>query len=332
MTVVGPLPASIKCTTCGTVSPIVEGGGSSTGLSAPGVPRQKRSVGRRVARALASIILFLIVLAIVVYGVVPAFMAYYDGLNRTTGFQGSSMAYYDLQIAEEFYNSFASLEYNVTATAQSDAYGFGPGYLLNGLTDQGYWYQVGFSWNWTYADFINHAVGFKMSYEVFNPSFNSIYPANGGGIKNFSGTVNPGDIINLGLKFSGGNVVMSAVDLQTNASSIEKYASFNATTFVGTQSTNNGHTFSGLMTEWYHADPSQINMKQVNYSISGSPVKGASFFVEELNFTNNTPFKTPPVFQQSQSTVFFTQPSQIKTFTLDGVTIRASGYNFVTGS
>jgi hypothetical protein len=37
----------------------------------------------------------------------------------------------------------------VTAVAQTDASsGYGPAYLLNGLTDKGYWYQVGLAWNW----------------------------------------------------------------------------------------------------------------------------------------------------------------------------------------
>ncbi len=44
--------------------------------------------------------------------------------------------------------SYSQLEFNVTAVAQCDTNGYGPAYLLNGLSNTGYWYQVGINWDW----------------------------------------------------------------------------------------------------------------------------------------------------------------------------------------
>jgi hypothetical protein len=55
---------------------------------------------------------------------------------------------YDEQIGATFTQDVAALTYNVTAVAQTDSDGYGPAYILNGLTSAGYWYQVGLSWHW----------------------------------------------------------------------------------------------------------------------------------------------------------------------------------------
>jgi len=54
--------------------------------------------------------------------------------------QGAPSPNYDEQLGTTFTQDFSSLAYNVTALAQADADGYGPGYLLNGLTPEGYWY------------------------------------------------------------------------------------------------------------------------------------------------------------------------------------------------
>ena len=56
---------------------------------------------------------------------------------------------YDEQVGETFTQSFTSMAY-VTAVAQVNSDGIGPAYLLNGLSDKGYWYQVGLSYNWAH--------------------------------------------------------------------------------------------------------------------------------------------------------------------------------------
>src|SRR5207245_10637409 len=74
---------------------------------------------------------------------------------------------YDEQLGTTFTQSFASIAYNVTAVAQSDTYGYGPAYLLNGLGSTGYWYQVGISYDWPFTAG-GYNPGFGMNYEVFD--------------------------------------------------------------------------------------------------------------------------------------------------------------------
>jgi hypothetical protein len=62
--------------------------------------------------------------------------------------------------------SFTNLSYNVTVLSQSDSYGYWPTYLLNGISNRGYWYQVGVAWNWAYY-LGGHLSGFNFLYESF---------------------------------------------------------------------------------------------------------------------------------------------------------------------
>lgn len=291
---------------------------------------RKRGGPVRFLRWFTSLILFLVVLLVVVYGALPAILSYYEQSGPADGYIGSNQAFYDLQIAEIFYDNYTSLSYNITAIAQSDAYGFGPGYILNGLSGAGYWYQVGISWNWSHSDYIGHFTGFRMNYEVFSPQYKSIFPSNGGGIANFSGMVNANDNIELGLHFSNGSVVMAATDTQTGAHASMSYDSFGSSIFVGSSFVNNGHTFTGLLTEWYHTDPQQTTLTPVTYTVYGSPIKAATFLVDELNFTNGTPFSTPPILQGHSGLTFFANPSHLHTISMAGISVRASGYQFIT--
>ncbi|MEM4093255.1 MAG: hypothetical protein QW837_09485, partial [Conexivisphaerales archaeon] len=61
-------------------------------------------------------------------------------------------ANWDEQLGESFTQSFTSMAFNVTAIAQESSYGYGPAYLLNGLSNTGYWYQVGLSYDWPHAN------------------------------------------------------------------------------------------------------------------------------------------------------------------------------------
>jgi len=76
---------------------------------------------------------------------------------------------YDEQVGVTFTQDFSVLAFNVTAVQFTDSSGVGTGYLVNGLTNLGYWYQVGLSYNWPLASGgVNH--GFNMNYEVFDRS------------------------------------------------------------------------------------------------------------------------------------------------------------------
>ncbi len=167
-----------------------------------------------------------------------------DGTN-----QALPAANYDEQLGEVFLQSLKGITYNVTATVQTDSNGYGPAYLLNGLTPAGYWYQVGLSYNWPYtsAQGGGYESGFQMLYETFDPSGNSIFPTDGGGgNESFSGVVHANDVVLLSLTFSGNNVAMSAHDWSTGASASESYTAKGSTSFVGGLS---GGYFTGLMTE-----------------------------------------------------------------------------------
>jgi len=89
-------------------------------------------------------------------------------------------ANYDEQIGMTFTQSFSSMAWNVTAVAQSDTNGYGPAYLLNGLSTAGYWYQVGISYDWPYAAG-GYNPGFHLSYNVFDSTGHVVLPSNGGG-------------------------------------------------------------------------------------------------------------------------------------------------------
>src|SRR5208282_5779299 len=105
-------------------------------------------------------------------------------------------------------------------------------YLLNGLTDAGYWYQVGVSWNWSPGE--TPGTGFDMNYEAWDASGNSIFPANGGGLVAFSGAVNNRDTVLLSLQFtSSDTVTMMAQDVNTGAQAQVTFSAEGATVFVG---------------------------------------------------------------------------------------------------
>jgi hypothetical protein len=237
---------------------------------------------------------------------------------------------YDEQIGMTFTQSFSSLEYNVTAVAETDpVLDDGPGYLLNGLANTGYWYQVGLSWNWSPGQ--TPGTGFDMNYEVFDTSQNSIFPTDGGGgVIAFSGSVNPGDTVLLNLYFSSSSVVMAAEDISTGSFASETYGALGGTCFVGSPSgpANSNGYFTGLMTEWYHGDPYFANGEQVSYSDSTFGLSSAWMWMDEFN--SNT---LQAVFSaETGSPVAYTSPSKLQEFSFNGTDEFSDAYEFVTGN
>src|SRR5205823_15073949 len=139
-------------------------------------------------------------------------------------------ANYDEQLGTTFTQSFVSIAYNVTAVAQSDTYGYGPAYLLNGLSSSGYWSQIGISYDWPFTAG-GYNPGFGMNYEVFDSQGASVFPSSGGGLSSIQ--VNPGDIVLLNLYFSGRNVVMLARDWNTGSSASQTFSSAGVTSLLG---------------------------------------------------------------------------------------------------
>lgn len=227
------------------------------------------------------------------------------------------------QLGLTFTQNFLSMAYNVTAVPQTDTNGYGPAYLLNGLSDSGYWYQVGLSYYWP------STAGFNLIYCVFDANGNIVLPSNGGGgISPFSGPVNPGDTVLLSLNFSGGNVFMNAKDWNTAAFAYQIYSDEGATYFMGQPSSsgNPNGFFSGLMTEWYHANPYYGTEEEVIYSNFTSALTSAWMWIDEWN-----PY-TMEILFYSIEFVNYTNPNQLQSFSSNGATESSNAYEFVTGS
>lgn len=248
------------------------------------------------------------------------------GLGET-----SNLPLYDEQFGLTFTGSFTSLAYDVNATAQFDPSGTGPAYLLNGLTNQGYWYQVGLSYNWpTGTGLVNN--GFMINYNVFGPDGSILWPSNGaGGVIPLNGPVNPGDHVRLELYFSNGNVVMYGYDLNTSASASTTYNAEGATEFVGSPSSSVSSSgfFTGLMTEWYHVEPWYGGGFLASYIAYGAVNSPAWLWVDEFfycqgcgggkitTFLNNTngPVNPNPSYQflSNGATLMYTSDGDFST-------------------
>jgi Divergent InlB B-repeat domain len=238
--------------------------------------------------------------------------------------QGSTV--YDEQIACTFTQDMPSLSYTVTAVGQSGTDGYGPAYLVNGLGNTGYWYQVGLSYNWSTGS------GFQLSYEVFNTSGNSIFPSDGGGgISTFS-PVNNGDLVTLSLSFSNGNVTMLGSDQNTGAHAQETYSASGATTFVGNPSSvaSKAGFWTGLMTEWYHTAAYHGDEQNVTYYDNGPAISSAWMWIDEISVSQNGSIRQ--LFSaQTPSPFTFTNPTQFQTLTSNGATESINATQFVTG-
>src|SRR5712691_6872795 len=191
-------------------------------------------------------------------------------------------ASYDQQVLLVFAQDFSSLSYNVTAVPQADLYGFGPAYLVNGHSDSGYWYQVGMAYNWPLASGTSYDAGFHFTWEVFYPNGTTNNPV----LSRVPDNVNQGDTVRLSLTFSSGNVIMSTFDYNTGASSSHPYNAGGGTIFKGSSSSRATRTPTSLMTEWYHASPSETPMKQVTYSEQNVPISSGWICIGEYAPSN----------------------------------------------
>jgi PKD repeat protein len=237
-------------------------------------------------------------------------------------------ANYDEQLGTTFTQSFASLAYNVTAVAQSDTYGYGPAYLLNGLGSTGYWYQIGLSYDWPFTAG-GYNPGFGMNYEVFDPQGASIFPSSGGGLSSIQ--VGPGDTVLLSLNFSasGRSVVMMARDWNTQSANSVSFSAERAISFKGlTNSFEQTGFFTGLMTEWYHVDPNLANEGEVAYSTNTNPLSSAWMWMDEFSVAG-----AGSVFSDATMSpvTFSSSPSQLQPFYSHGAYEAVDSYQFVTG-
>ncbi len=239
---------------------------------------------------------------------------------------------YDEQLGLTYTQStFSGLAFNVTAVEQSfnDSYGAGPVYLVCGLSNSGFWYEVGLGSDWPLANG-GYQAGFSLLYEAFDPGGVSIFPADGsGGLLNFSAPVNANDSVNLALSFSGGNVTMTGFDWATKASASESFSAEGATYFTGDPSSpsNAEGYFTGLMTEQYHADPYYGNMQEVTYSESSFAFSSAWMWIDEYNSVSGITLFS----DQTISPVSYASATQLQSFSSNGATEYSDAYGFITG-
>jgi hypothetical protein len=243
---------------------------------------------------------------------------------------------YDEGVGLEFRQNFTTISFNVTAVAQDDPSGVGPAYLLNGLTDKGYWYQVGVSWDWGGLN-LGYYSGFKFVYQVWNTNLSqSVFPAVGVGLAAFNGTVNPGDEVLLSLSFGPGyDVVMQASDASTHASASIEYASYGAETFIGSDA-KPGFFGTGLLTEWYHNAPSFCSDRKVIYSNTKIILGPVWVNIHEFNLSCYTTCQALNSTENPYLNYFFGfQPfnlnsSSFQSYTGLGTAIYANEHEFVT--
>lgn len=241
---------------------------------------------------------------------------------------GTDLVNYDEQLGLTFTQNSSSLACNVTAVVQTYYQGEGPAYLLNGLSDQGYWYQVGLSWNWPYLDGSGYNPGFNALFEVFAPNGTSIFPSGRGSLlKGIS--VNQNDTVSLELFFSNSNVTMWADDLNTGSTVQESYPAHGATHFVGLQN-NTGNSegfFTGLMTEQYHATSYQGDMQTVVYSGSAFKMSSAWMWIDEYQ----PPNRTEPLFSDDIQ-ISYSNPTLLQRFSSHAANEFSDANQFMTGN
>jgi len=257
--------------------------------------------------------------------------------EATTLVPSNAPSAYDEGLWLAFRQNFTSIAYNVTAIAQNDSYGVGPAYLLNGLTDMGYWYQVGISWDWGYSHYTGYSTGFEFIYEVWNTHFNeSVLPTVGVGLAGFNGTVNSGDSVLLSLSFGPGyNVIMQAKDTDTSASASLEYPSYGASTFMGT--TSKPELFgTSLLTEWYHVTPNYCSDREVIFSNMEISLSSAWLGIHEFNLSGSVPSPffnsndNPHLYYFYQSQLFNLSSSSLQSYSGLGTTIYANAHEFIT--
>jgi hypothetical protein len=239
----------------------------------------------------------------------------------------SSGSAYDEQLGLTFVQNFSSITFGIIAVAQHSTLDhYGPAYLVNGLTNVGYWYQAGLAYDWPTTG--GYAAGFYFVYEVFAPNGTSIFPSGGGGGLSLfiNGTVNAADFIIVSLSFSGKNVTMSASDSNTGAYASQSYSAENAAYFEGlAKATTANGMFSGLMTEWYHSAPYFGKEAQVTY-YNSVQLSSAGMWMDEFapGWNGNWSAATGP-FQYSN-------PNQLLEATYDNATEYSDAYVYISGA
>lgn len=157
-----------------------------------------------------------------------------------------------------------SLSTNVTFSEISDGDGYGPAYLLNGLTNEGFWFQIGTAYNWSIQSG-GYTAGPGVIYAEFSPKSSPNSPAQ---IRFVPAQIGLGDKVHLSLGFSGGRVVLCATDAQRSYQFSKSFDAMGASVFLGTRGASPPAAFfSGWMTEWRHGSEYMGPTAWADYSL-----------------------------------------------------------------
>lgn len=219
-----------------------------------------------------------IIIAICVLAAVIIIALLSSGIMSTSG---SSI---DEQSGIIFYNFSSNvIAYNVTAVAQNDSDGLGPSYLLNALSNTGYWYQLGLAYNWSGPGFLS-VQSVALNPNATAPNKNEVTSCSGTNYDSseyeWNEKVNPNDKVMLKLYFENQSVIMTEKDWNTGAFATFSFNAYGANTFVG--GLNENGYFTGLMTEWYHNYTYLSGGKEVVYQPYIAPETNVSLFIDEF--------------------------------------------------
>ncbi|WP_338604202.1 hypothetical protein V6M85_05905 [Sulfolobus tengchongensis] len=231
--------------------------------------------------------------------------------------------FYDEQLFMmlNLYPTTTSLVAYVNVVAQASNSGYGPAYLLNAITNNCWWYQVGVAYNWPYTNG-SFNPGFHMIYMVWNSSGD---PVIGPVLLNFNGPVNSGDQVTLKIYLSNGNIVLCAHDDYTRAEASVSINANGASSIVTSLNLRHGY-ITGLMTEWYHLRPYYGGETGVIYRLqyfASSFTLGINEFATSSTESQVSAFRT--VEYNVQNNYTFYNLSYIGAFEA------SNGYYFVTG-
>src|SRR5437588_1652710 len=227
-------------------------------------------------------------------------------------------------------STLAHIEFNVTALAQCSDNAIGPGYILAGRSDQGYWYEVGLAWNWPVSLDLNGGVanGFHSVYSAYSPSGTSQNINGHSNILNLLNGVNDGDLVQLGLSISNNDVLMSVHDWNSSITDRLSTSAYSAAQFVALPQAgfdSNGY-YTGVATVEFHGSPFYGDEQRVVYKYPNIPQSSAWMRIEE-----HTNPGSGNVFNQKTLTNY-NSSSQLQSLTYQGATEASNSTTFITGT
>lgn len=168
----------------------------------------------------------------------------------------NSEQYIGYQVGYTFKDNETSISVDVPAVLQSLKPNASVNYILNGLMNDGYWYQIGVTQANGMIGYVDgkptKVTGLHVISEVFNPSGVPVFPSSGGAWISVDSTleIRSGNVIRLSMGVSGHKVKMEAQNLSNGRSTEFNGNDPNASYFVGGISPKGGNnTFTGVMTE-----------------------------------------------------------------------------------